>query len=172
MGETQEVISEEALKCQDLAYLKEAVKVSESAMENGNTPFGAILVGPKGEILLRGENVERTDKDCSGHAETALMRRATELYDREFLWSCVLYTSVEPCAMCAGAIFWGNVGTVVYGLSETQFLNFLNEEEKKGALNLPCREVFARGPKNIEVRGPYSEIEEEASKAHRAFWGK
>ena len=99
-------------------YLMEAVAESRLARQNGNTPFGAVLVDKEGNIILRQQNVEITERDCAGHAETALMRAASKLYDKDFLWTCTLYSIAEPCAMCAGAIYWGNVGRLVYGITE------------------------------------------------------
>ncbi|MCX8014250.1 MAG: nucleoside deaminase, partial [Rectinema sp.] len=87
---------------QDREYLRRAISLAESAVMHGNTPFGAILVGPDGSILLEQENIERTCQDCTAHAETALVRRASARFSKEFLAGCSLYTSVEPCAMCAG----------------------------------------------------------------------
>ncbi len=63
----------------DLKYLREVVKVARSARENGNHPFGAILVGPDQEILLRVENTVSTEKDVTGHAETNLVREASKI---------------------------------------------------------------------------------------------
>ena len=69
--------------------------------------------------------------------------------------------------MCAGAIFWGNVKRVVYGLSEKSLYEMIGEGTEE-VLELPCREIFARGRKSIEVLGPL--LEEEAREVHRGFW--
>ena len=107
----------------DLDYLRRAVDISQRSRNNGNTPFGALLVDSKGKILLEQENIEITESNCTGHAETTLMEKASKLYSKDFLWQCSLYTTAEPCAMCAGAIYWGNVGRVVYGVSEKRLLS-------------------------------------------------
>ena len=70
---------------------------------------------------MEAENTTETTRDCTGHAETNLMRQASSKYESEFLAKCTIYTSTEPCPMCAGAIFWANVRRVVYGLSEEGF---------------------------------------------------
>jgi tRNA(Arg) A34 adenosine deaminase TadA len=108
-----------------------------------------------------------TEKDCTGHAEINLMRQASRKYDSDFLAKCTLYTSTEPCPMCAGAIFWGNVRRVVYGLS-VEGLNKMVDEDDEDVLHLPCRELFGKGQKNIEVIGPI--LEEEAREVHKGFW--
>jgi len=81
----------------DREYLHGTISLAESAVAHGNTPFGALLAGPDGQVLMEQENVERTGHDCTGHAETALVRRASSRFSREFLAGCSLYTSVEPC---------------------------------------------------------------------------
>lgn len=105
-------------------YLRRAIEISKEAREAGNTPFGALLVNKEGEIIMEQGNIEITEKICTGHAEATLAARASHEYSREFLWDCTLYTTAEPCAMCAGAIYWANIGRVVYGMTEIH--NFLN----------------------------------------------
>lgn len=151
-------------------YLRRAIEVSKSAREHGNTPFGAILVGPDGEILLEQENIEITEKVCTGHAETTLVARASHLYDKAFLWQCTLYTSAEPCAMCSGSIYWGNVGRVVYAMTEVRLNQLTGAHEQNPTFALPCRTVFAAGQKDIEVLGPFPEVEAEAAAVHLGYW--
>ena len=151
----------------DLRFMRVAIEVAQKARDNGNHPYGAVLVDEQGHLLLTAENTVVTAKDCTGHAETNLIRQASKEYDRDFLARCTLYTSTEPCPMCTGAIFWGNVRRVVYGLSEEGLYELIpaNSEE---VLYLPCRELLARGGKSIEVIGPI--LEEEASRVHAGFW--
>ncbi|MBT3321467.1 MAG: nucleoside deaminase [Anaerolineae bacterium] len=155
------------MKKDDLKFIRIAIEVAQNAREKGNHPFGAILVGEDGEILLKAENSVITKRDCTGHAETNLMRLASKNYDADFLAKCTLYTSTEPCAMCSGAIFWGNVRRVVYGLTEEGLYEMVDENAEE-ILYLPCRELFAIGRKEIEVRGPV--LEDEARKVHEGFW--
>ena len=102
----------------DERLMRRAVAIAAKAREHGNHPFGALLADEKGNIQLEAENTVVTEKDCTGHAETNLMRKACRKYDPNTLAKCTLYTSTEPCPMCTGAIFWGNVGRIVFGLSE------------------------------------------------------
>src|SRR5215831_5405116 len=102
----------------DIRHLRAAIALAHSARAHGNHPFGALLADETGAVLLEAENTVVTERDCTGHAETNLMRLASRRFGQEQLASCTLYTSTEPCAMCAGAIHWGNVGRVVYALSE------------------------------------------------------
>ncbi|MBF0277330.1 MAG: nucleoside deaminase [SAR324 cluster bacterium] len=155
-----------------LFYLKQANKEAWEARKRGNTPFGAILVGPDGKILLRQGNIEITEKDCTGHAESALMRRASIKYSKDFLWECILYSTFEPCAMCSGAVYWGNVGKLVFGTTEKRLLELTGDDAQNPTFDLPCREIFARGQKKIKVLGPFPEFEEESIKPHEGFWNK
>jgi tRNA(Arg) A34 adenosine deaminase TadA len=153
-----------------LAYLRRSVEISQKARQTGNTPFGALLVGKDGRILWEQGNVEMTERDCTGHAEAALMRVVSKRFTKDELWDCTLYTTAEPCAMCAGAIYWGNVGRVVYGITESLLAELTGDDERNLTLDLPCREVFARGRKPIVVIGPFPEIEAEVVAVHKGYW--
>ena len=152
---------------QDKRLIRAAFDIARKAREKGNEPFGALLADASGRILLESENTITTGRDCTGHAEAGLMRQATRQYDADFLAGCTLYTSTEPCPMCAGAIFWGNVRRVVYGLSEQGLYDIIGTDSEE-VLFLPCREVFERGRKPIEVIGPL--LEDEAEQVHDGFW--
>lgn len=152
--------------CIDEKMLRRAIQIAANARTHGNHPFGALLIDEDGTILLEAENSVVTDKDITAHAELNLMRLASQKYSAEELKNCTLYTSTEPCSMCAGAIFWGNVGRVVYALSEEGLYAITGETPYQ--LTLPCREVFARGTHSVDVVGPL--LEEEALQVHLGFW--
>jgi tRNA(Arg) A34 adenosine deaminase TadA len=152
----------------DLAFLRQAIEVARRARQHGNHPFGALLVDGQGNLLLEAENTVITGRDCTGHAETTLMRLASRSYDPDFLRTCTLYTSTEPCAMCSGAIYWGGVGRVVFALSETGLYELTGADAENPTLSLPCREVFARGQRALRVDGPA--LEEEGRLVHQGFW--
>jgi len=154
----------------DIYFLRKAIEVSIKSREHGNTPFGAILVDPQGKILIEQENIEITESNCTGHAETTLMANASKKYSKQFLWSCTMYTTAEPCVMCSGAIYWGNVGKIVYGVSEKRLLELTGDNEQNPTFDLPSREVFKGGQKNIEVSGPFPEVEDEVVKVHEGYW--
>jgi tRNA(Arg) A34 adenosine deaminase TadA len=151
----------------DVRLIRAALEVAWRAREKGNHPFGAVLADEEGHILMDAENTVVTEKDCTGHAELNLMRQASKKYDRDFLAKCTIYSSTEPCPMCAGAIFWGNVRRVVYGLSEASLYEMVGVDTEE-VLDLSCRETFGKGRKTIDVLGP--NLEEEAREAHEGFW--
>jgi tRNA(adenine34) deaminase len=150
----------------DLQHLRAAIALSRSATEHGNQPFGAVLVDEHGKLLLQAENTQITERDCTGHAETNLLREASRRLDLATLAQCTVYASTEPCAMCAAAIYWGGVRRVVYALSA----HAANElaGENADVLGLSCREVFARGQREVDVVGPM--LEQEAMKPLKEFW--
>jgi len=152
----------------DDQYLLAAIGLARRARENGNHPFGALLVDADGNVVVECENTVVTGRDCTGHAETNVMRVASGRFDPGFLLGCTLYTSTEPCAMCAGAIFWGNVRRVVFALSEEDLRGVAGDNPESSLLALPCREVFARGDHEVEVSGPH--LREQALGVHEGFW--
>jgi len=151
-------------------YLMRAVEVSRNARAHGNTPFGAVLVDAEGNIVMEQENIEITEKICTGHAETTLASRASHEYSKDFLKDCTLYTTAEPCAMCAGAIYWAGIGTVAYGMTERRLLELTGSNEQNPTFDLPCRDVFSKGQKDIKVLGPFPAVEAEAAQVHEGFW--
>jgi len=151
----------------DESLLRAAFNAALRSRAKGNHPFGAVLVNPKGKILLEAENTVVTGGDITAHAELNLLRAASIAYSPDELAQCSLYASTEPCAMCAGAIFWGNVRRVVFGLSEAGLYELIGADSEE-VLSLPCRALFARGLKPIAVVGPL--LEEEARAVHAGFW--
>jgi tRNA(Arg) A34 adenosine deaminase TadA len=150
----------------DRGYLERAVALAGEARERGDHPFGALLVTPDGQVV-EARNSVVTGADPTGHAETNLVRLTGRL-DRPVLTGSVLYTSTEPCAMCAGAIYWSGIGRVVFALSEAELATMAEEEEGVPPLRLPCRDVFARGGRPIVVDGPAPLPS--ATKVHEGFW--
>lgn len=153
----------------DIDYLKKAIAVAERARANGAHPFGAILVDGDGKILLESENAFPTEGG-PGHAEANLARAAAKEYTPEFLEGCTLYTSVEPCCMCAGATYWAGIGTVVFGMTEHRLGILTGDHPENLTMDLPCRTVFEAGRRKVAVRGPFAELEPQVMRAHEGFW--
>lgn len=151
---------------QMLRHLRRANAVARAAMDAGHHPFGALLVAPDGETVL----LEQRNVDSVNHAEAVLARDAARQFAPEVLWGCTLYTTVEPCAMCAGTQYWAHIGQLVYGMSEQRLLQLTGNHAENPTLDLPCREVFGRGQKPVRIWGPMPEVEEEIAALHRRFW--
>jgi tRNA(Arg) A34 adenosine deaminase TadA len=152
----------------DIHHLRTAIDLARVAREHGNHPFGAILVDESNHEVLKAENTVITDHDVTGHAETNLARLATRQFTHEQLASFTLYTSTEPCAMCAGAIHWSHIGRVVFALSEVDLYSIVGPSPEH--LLLSCREVFAHSHQPVDVAGPCPELEREAHAVHAGFW--
>jgi tRNA(Arg) A34 adenosine deaminase TadA len=82
----------------------------------------------------------------------------------------MLVSSAEPCAMCAGAAYWAGLSRVVYGLSEKRLRTMTGDHPENPTLDLPCRDVFARGLRRVAVLGPL--LEDEAAAVHAGFWSR
>ncbi len=151
---------------QTTAALRKANAAAQQAMKQGHHPFAALLIAPDGETVLMSQgNISTVN-----HAEATLIRAAAEQYSADYLWQCTMVTTVEPCAMCAGTQYWANIGRVVFGMTEQQLLSITGNHANNPTLDLPCREIFARGQKAIEVIGPVPEVEKEIAALHRGFW--
>ncbi len=165
MGSHSQLVS----RTTDLAHLRRTIELAAQAVQTGNHPFGSVLVDSSGTVIAEGHNRFATDGG-PGHAETNLARHAARTFPADMLASCVLYTSVEPCCMCAGTIYWANIGAVVYGMSERRLRDITQGHPQNLTQDLPCAVVFAAGQRKIDVRGPFDEVSEEIAAAHQAFW--
>ncbi len=153
---------------QALRHLRRANAIAASALAAGHHPFGALLVAPDGETVL----LEQGNVDAVNHAEAVLARNAAAMHAPEFLWDCTLVTTVEPCAMCAGTQYWAHIGRLVYGMEERALLTLTGAHPENPTLDLPCRDVFARGQKAMSVIGPVAAAEAEIAALHRDFWAR
>lgn len=145
----------------DAEFLRRAFAVARRSRERGNYAFGCILVSESGEVLLEAENTVVSANDLTGHAEVNLIREAAQRFAPEVLSKSAVYASAEPCAMCAGALFWGGIGRLVYGLSKKRASEVEREKQAGPQLSLECRTVLAAGERVIEVEGPALEDEAE-----------
>lgn len=151
---------------QVVALLRRAQALAERAAAAGHHPFGALLVAPDHETVL----LEQGNVDSVNHAEAVLAREAARQFPPELLWRCTLVTTVEPCAMCAGTQYWAHIGRVIYGLEERELLRLTGNHAENPTLDLPCREVFARGQKDVRVIGPVAAVADVIAASHRQFW--
>jgi tRNA(Arg) A34 adenosine deaminase TadA len=149
---------------QDEDGLRRAFALARRARANGNPPFGAVLVDKHGAVVLEAENTATSERDCTGHAETNLIRQASRRFGD--LSAYTMYTSAEPCCMCTGAAFWSGLGRIVFGISAKR-LAAARGDAGPPMLDLSCRDVIARGQRAIGVAGPLLEDEAAALFAGR-----
>src|ERR1700722_7170357 len=151
------------------ALLRRAFDAPSRSRAAGDHPFGSLLADGEGRALMeQGNGYTSEGGDRTAHAERLLASRAARTYDLAFLAHCTLYTSAEPCAMCAGAIYWAGIGRVVFGQSERALKAQTGAHEENPTLDLPCALVFAAGQRPTEVVGPL--LEDEAARLQADFW--
>ncbi|MEB3753522.1 nucleoside deaminase [Acinetobacter sp. MD2(2019)] len=151
---------------QILYFLQQANELARKTMSDGHHPFAALLVAPDHETIL----LSQGNIDTVNHAESTLARIAASQYSEEYLWQCTLYTTVEPCCMCSGTIYWANIGRVVYGMDEADLLACTGDHTENPTMSLPAAEVFARGQKQIDLIGPVEQAIPEILEVHQNFW--
>jgi tRNA(adenine34) deaminase len=98
-------------------FMKKALTLAQQAFEEDEVPIGAIVVC-NNQIVGKGYNQVEKLKDATAHAEMLAITAASEFLNSKYLIDCTLYVTIEPCIMCAGALKWSQVGTIVYGASE------------------------------------------------------
>ena len=152
----------------DLVLLRRAIALSAEARQAGQHPFAALLADREGRVLMEQANAFHPQGDGTAHAERVLATRACVELSPRARAQATLFSSAEPCAMCAGAIYWAGIGRVVFGLSERRLKALIGPHPENLTLELPCREVFAAGQRRIEVVGPL--LEDDAEAPHRGAW--
>lgn len=159
------------LKDFEVKLLKRVIEICAEAKEKGNYPFGCLIADENGNIIMEQGNAENElHGDCTAHAETKLISRATSIYTKEEMSKFTFYNCGDPCAMCAGAIYWSGIRKMIYIGRESELKKYTGDDDRNPTLNLPSRVVFATGQKDIEVKGPYLELEGEYMKLHEGFW--
>lgn len=155
----------------DEALLRKSFDVARRARDGGDHPFGSILADQDGNVLMeQGNGYSSEGNDRTAHAERILASRAAKAYSVEFLATCTLYTSAEPCAMCSGAIYWAGIGRVVFGQTEHDLKLQTGDHQENPTLDLPCHIVFAAGQRPTEIIGPL--LADEAATLQAEFWSK
>lgn len=146
----------------DERLVRQAIDLARQAREAGNHPFGALLA-LDGRVVLTAQNTIATDRDPTAHAESNLVTDAIRRLTPDQIRRSVLYSSCEPCAMCAAKMYWAGIRSIVYALPAEQL----------GALAardfvVPCRELFSRSREAIQIVGPM--LIDEAREVHLGFW--
>mmetsp|Transcript_13934 Transcript_13934/g.30456 ORF Transcript_13934/g.30456 Transcript_13934/m.30456 type:complete len:544 (+) Transcript_13934:160-1791(+) len=165
--------SNDKLLAHDESCMKVAIAESIKAYENKSMPFGACIADDEtGEILMTAQNacpqaIQRGgdgSSDVTQHAEMELIRKMKDLPKTVDRSKCSIYTSTEPCVMCAGALYWSRVGRVVYG---AQAKSLEEQFSGPGGFDVPVRELYAMGSpamRKVDLVGPL--LEAEALQAH------
>ncbi len=149
----------------DLALLRHTFALAHQARERGDQPYGAALAGSSGQLLLDASQTRVASNDCTGHAETNLVRQASQRWPLDFLAKCTLYSSTEPCLMCTGSFAWSGIGRLVFGVSQERcYREFPDAAPPRFREPISCRALLANVQPPVVVEGPL--LEDEALRPH------
>ena len=139
----------------DTFFMNEALKEAKKALDLGEVPVGAVIVSGS-QIIARAHNYTQQLNDATAHAEMQAYTIASDYLQSRYLHNCILYVTLEPCMMCAGAAYWTQISKIVYG----------TKDDKKGFSNL---EISIIHPKTIVQNGL---LEYECKKLLKEFFKK
>ncbi len=103
----------------DVHFMKKALQEAETAYKKNEVPVGAVIV-VAGRIIARAHNLTELLTDVTAHAEMQAITAASNFLGGKYLNECTLYVTLEPCQMCAGALYWSQIGKIVYGAVDKQ----------------------------------------------------
>ncbi len=103
----------------DEYFMQKALDDAKNALDKGEVPVGAIIVSMN-QIIARAHNLTETLNDVTAHAEMQAFTAAADAIGGKYLKDCILYVTLEPCVMCAGASYWAQIGRIVYGASDVK----------------------------------------------------
>lgn len=112
----------------DTYFMKKALQEAEVAFDKGEIPVGAVIV-IENRIIARAHNLTETLNDVTAHAEMQAITAAANFLGGKYLQNCTLYVTLEPCQMCAGALYWSQISNIVYGA----------RDEKRGCIALQTK---------------------------------
>jgi cytidine/deoxycytidylate deaminase family protein len=127
--------------------MQKALQEAQIAFEQGEVPVGAVItIGER--IIAKVHNLTEKLTDVTAHAEMQAITAASEYLGGKYLMDCTLYVTLEPCVMCAGALYWSQIGKVVYGATDSKrgyhlFGNLLHPKTQvvQGVLEEPCSQI-------------------------------
>ena len=138
----------------DEYFMKKALQEAEMAFEKGEIPVGAIIVIDN-KVIARGHNLTEMLVDVTAHAEMQAITAAANFLGGKYLTGCTLYVTLEPCQMCAGALYWSQISKIVFGASD----------ENRGFEKMGTQ----LHPKTIVIRGV---LANEASELMKRFFAE
>ena len=131
----------------DTYFMQKALQEAQIAFEQGEVPVGAVItIGER--IIAKANNLTEKLPDVTAHAEMQAITAASEYLGGKYLMDCTLYVTLEPCVMCAGALYWSQIGRLVYGATDSKrgyhlFGNLLHPKTQvvQGVLEEPCSQI-------------------------------
>lgn len=145
-------------------YIWRAIAVAKAAKLAGNLPYGCVLVDTDGRVVHAAMNTVLTKPDLIGHAEINLIQDVSKRFDIDFLKSCTIYTTDEPCSMCASAIYWAGIKRLVFGLSKRRYYQEFGRSNPDWDFEIAAHNILSKGARPTEIVGPI--LEDEVLKLH------
>jgi tRNA(adenine34) deaminase len=135
----------------DAYFMKQALFEAQKGFEQGEVPVGAVIVSNK-HIIARAHNQTEMLTDVTAHAEMIAITAAADYLGGKYLHDCTLYVTLEPCNMCAGALFWSQISRIVYGAGDDKrgFMNYGKEmlhpktKVEYGVMHEECSALMTR----------------------------
>ncbi len=130
--------------------MAEAIAVARKSAQEGDYAVGAVII-KEGRIIATGKTMLRKRKDPTLHAEIVAIRNACQKLNSRFLQDCVLYTTHEPCSMCASAAVWAKMQGIVFGARIADAQSKANQHFSWRQIKLPCKDVLRKGSPKLEL---------------------
>ena len=151
----------------DKELLRAALAVARRSMDKGNLPFGCLMADKEGNVIEEGENTVVTTGDSIAHCEINLVHKLAGKFDFEFLESCTVYASTEPCPMCTAALFWAGIGRIVYALSKERYHSIARTTNPSHLFDLSAEKLLSYAKRPVQISGPL--LEAEAAELYTAW---
>ncbi|EPE27587.1 Cytidine deaminase-like protein [Glarea lozoyensis ATCC 20868] len=154
-------------KAQIDAAIEKCLDIQRRAVTFQKRPFAALLLGPDNEtVLLSHQSVDQVN-----HAESSLARLAYCHYTKEYLWTCTLVSTWEPCAMCSATVYWAHIGRVIYAASNEQLATLTGPGNKDNfTMNWHTRDVLLGQQKDVEIIGPVEGMDKVVMEESDVYW--
>ncbi|MCJ1337978.1 hypothetical protein MMC09_003262 [Bachmanniomyces sp. S44760] len=151
------------------AGVEACLVVQRRALTQEKRPFAAALIGPDNKtVLLTHQSVDHVN-----HAESSLARLASTHFTQPYLWTCTLYSTWEPCAMCSSTVYWANIGRIVYAATNDQLGTLTGEgNDENFTMRWHCRDILCDSQKDIQIIGPLSGLDKVVMEESDIYWSK
>jgi len=135
-------------------FMQKAIEIAENSAEEGDYAIGAVIVKDN-EIISTGETLLKKENDPTVHAEIVAIRAACKKLNTRFLNDCILYTTHEPCPMCASASIWAKMKGIVFGATIEDAFEYAKSKSSEKftwrQINIKCKEVLSKGEPKLEL---------------------
>ncbi len=136
-------------------FMKAAIKEAEKAIKKGDYGIGAVIVKDDKIISRAGETLKTKNDPVNGHAEIGAIRKACTKLNEGYVKDCIIYSTHEPCPMCAAALYWAKVKGIVYGISREDMINYMNKAGNAKfswrQIGISCKDILNKSLPNLNI---------------------